>query len=125
MNEVPEAAGRFAGGLVVRDTESAASVLGVDENLLREHPPCGPEVAEAMAAACRRLFGADLALAVSELPALDRAAKESPRVFFALAIENEVIVRSARYAGHPAILKARAAKQALNLVRLTVLRAGT
>lgn len=123
MNDVPDVAGHYAGGLIIRDAQSASSILGIGAEVLSEHPPHSGEVAEAMAAACRKSIGADLALAVSDLPPFDRTADESPRVFFALANGDEVIVRSARYVGHPAILKTRAAKQALNLVRLTLLRA--
>ena len=76
-----------------------------------------------MAQECRAKFAADFGLAVGELPPVDPQATEPPLLHFAVADENSVTVKSAPYAGHPDILKARGAKQALNLLRLTLLHA--
>ncbi|HEX7449150.1 MAG TPA: CinA family protein, partial [Pirellulales bacterium] len=72
---------------------------------------------QAMAQACRERAGADFGLAVGPFPHLDPAAAPE-RVHFALATSETVFARSAPFAGHPAILKPRAAKQALNFLRL-------
>lgn len=124
LSEVPEGAARLAGGLIVPRAEVLAELLDVPASLIAEHSPISGEVVEAMARAGREKTRADLALAVSALPVLDRTAAEPPRVYFAVADEQKVTVRSAPYAGHPSILKVRTAKQALNMLRLTLLRSG-
>lgn len=62
---------------------------------------------------------ADWALANGELPSLDDPA---PELRMAVASASGVTVVTAPYVGHPDILKSRGAKQALNLVRLKLLR---
>jgi hypothetical protein len=75
-----------------------------------------------MAGACREVFSADYGLAVGELPPVDASASGPARLWFAVTSESEATAVSAPYIGHPDILKARGGKQALNLLRLTLLR---
>jgi hypothetical protein len=49
---------------------------------------------------------------------LDPQAANPQLSYFALASSDGVMTRSSPFAAHPAILKPRAAKQALNLLRL-------
>jgi hypothetical protein len=77
---------------------------------------------EQMSEACRALFGADYGLAVGELPLLDTNATEPAKLWLAVADERGTKAVSTPFAGHPDILKARGSKQALNLLRLTILR---
>jgi nicotinamide-nucleotide amidase len=77
---------------------------------------------EQMAGACREVFGADYGLAVGELPRADANAAEPAKLWFAVASDTGTTAVSAPYIGHPDILKARGGKQALNLLRLTLLR---
>lgn len=123
LREVADLGDRFAGGLVVTNAATLEQVLGVPAELITDRGPIDGEVVEAMAVACRERLGTDLALAVSELPVMDRSASQSPQVFLAVASPVGVVVRSAPFAGHPSIQRVRTAKQALNLVRLSVLRA--
>lgn len=53
-----------------------------------------------------------------------RSRGATPRVYFALATPGETIVRSAPFAGHPSLRITRTAKQAVNLVRLWLVRGG-
>lgn len=109
LSELPNAADVFRGGMVAAATERFAS----DEQSRKQ-------VAEGGARAIRDQFGADFGLAVSPLPATtgDDAAE---LFYYCLATPENVITRSSTTAGHPAILKDRAAKQALNLLRLWLL----
>ena len=75
-----------------------------------------------MADECRMRHHADYGLAVGELPDIDPQANEPRKLWFAVAHESGVTAVSTLYAGHPDILKARGGKQALNLLRLTLLR---
>lgn len=112
----------FVGGLVVGSPRTAHDLLGVPDSLIAERGANCGEVVEAMAVGCRKRTAADWSLAVGPLPEIDRKASSADRVFFALAGDEGVAVRSAPLVGHPDMLKTRAAKQALNMVRLALLR---
>jgi nicotinamide-nucleotide amidase len=114
---------RHAGGFIVSSAAQLEQLLGVPAALVDEHGAVSGEVVAAMAQAARQRTGADLALATSALPILDRSAGNAPRVFFALAAAEATTVRSAPYFGDRSILRKRTAKQALNLARLVLLHA--
>jgi nicotinamide-nucleotide amidase len=124
LHDVCGTHGQYLGGLVVPTPQALSRLLGVPADLIEQHTPVSGEVAAAMASGCRERLGADLALAVSEFPDIAARGTEPKRLFVALASDKGVTVRSAPHFGHPEILKARAAKQALNMVRLALLTEG-
>jgi nicotinamide mononucleotide (NMN) deamidase PncC len=74
-----------------------------------------------MAIHCRERHESDYALALGPFPDAGED-KSTPRsVHFALAGPTETIAKTSRFAGHPDIRKPRAVKQALNLLRLTIM----
>ena len=77
---------------------------------------------EQMASACREVFGADYGLAVGELPPSQPSAVDPAKLWFAVSSLDGTTAVSAPYIGHPDILKTRGGKQALNLLRLTLMR---
>jgi nicotinamide-nucleotide amidase len=77
----------------------------------------------AMAQAARTKFAADYGLAVGQLPTIDGQADQPPLLHFAIAGPKGTKAKSSPYVGHPDILKTRAAKQALNFLRLILLHA--
>jgi len=121
---VAEPAGCYLAGVTSPSSESLVKLLGVPPDLFSEHSPVSGEAAALLASSCRERVGADYGLAVSAFPAFDSGAVEPERVFFAVATRQGVVIRSSPFAGHPAILKPRAAKQALNLLRLELLGEG-
>jgi len=104
------------GGLAVGDEVALVETLGVPRNVVEAYGPCSAEVATAMAERCRALFHSDYGLAVTAIPR-----GEAETFHLALATPHEVVVRPARTIGHPDLLLARSAKQALDLARLTLL----
>ena len=122
LNNVASAVPRFAGGLVVTQPAALEKLLSIPGDLINSAGSCSGKVVEEMAARGRKRFGTDLALATSDVPQLSQIDAEGPRVYFALASSQGVIVRSTRYAAHPSILRVRTARQALNMVRLALLR---
>jgi nicotinamide-nucleotide amidase len=117
----------FRGGVVVRDTGTLASLLDVrvDDNSI-----AAETTASAMAQAIRTKTGADYGLAVAAFPAQrseDTAATRSANaemsgtLQIALATNDAVRSKGFPLASHPAITKPRAAKQALNMLRLAML----
>jgi len=117
LGDVAEGDGYYLGGTVA--TSDAA--LEVPPDLIARHTAASAEVAQAMAASCRRRFNADYALAVSRFPEFDSSASKPNPMFVALADANGVQVKSFPYAGLPALLRIFCAKRALNVIRLAML----
>jgi nicotinamide-nucleotide amidase len=113
-------ADHYLGGLVVPSATAAQRLLDVPAEVVTDGG-ASAEVARAMADGCRQRFGADYGLAVSQFPPVDPNGEAKP-VFFALATAEGVTVKPVPFGGHPDTLKIYAAKQALNLIRLTLLR---
>jgi nicotinamide-nucleotide amidase len=122
LHSIPELSGRFLAGLMVPSRAAACRLLGLSDQAFDKFGPVSGEVAEQMARAFRDRTDADLVLAVSEFPELTPRGTEPQRFFIALADRNGVTVRSAPHFGHAEILKVRASKQALNMLRLALLR---
>ncbi|HVX15152.1 MAG TPA: CinA family nicotinamide mononucleotide deamidase-related protein [Pirellulales bacterium] len=112
----------FRAGLVVGDIGALETLLPPVAGLAAQYGPISGEVAAAMASACREKTGADYGLAIGQFPPFVPQAAEPASYFFALASRGGVIVRSSPFAAHPAILVPRAGKQALNLLRLALLK---
>ena len=121
LHDAMPASGNFLGGMVVPNQTSLVRLLGVPADLVAQHSAVSGEVVEAMARGCRERTRADLALAVSQFPELVAAGTAPQRLFLALASASDVAIRSVPHFGSPDILKPRAAKQALNMVRLALL----
>ncbi|HEX7380453.1 MAG TPA: CinA family nicotinamide mononucleotide deamidase-related protein [Pirellulales bacterium] len=111
----------FRAGLIVRDGTALNNLLHVGEKVVERHAVAGGELAAAMASAAREQTGTDYGLAIGPLPPLEPAATEPAVYYFALASRDGVVTRSSPFAVHPAIVKPRAGKQALNLLRLQLL----
>jgi nicotinamide-nucleotide amidase len=121
LGETPHAEAAFRAGLVVSDAPTAARLLNLPAEFIELQNEIRGETAAAMSMACRTQAATDYALAIGKFPAFDPRA-EVPRVsYFALASALGVETRSSPFAAHPAILKPRAGKQALNLLRLHLL----
>ena len=111
----------YIGGLVVQTAQAATGLLGVPPELFARYQPDTAEVAAAMAEHCRERLPADFVLAVSGFPDVSEPPAQPGSVYYALCSASGTKVHSSPYAGHPSILRPRAAKQALNLVRLALL----
>ena len=103
FSELPDAVGIYRGGLVSAADSSSELLAG------------GRMIAENGALTCREQFGADYALAIGPIAA---ANDQNPQdYYYALATPDETILRTGSNTGHPDILRDRAAKHALNLLR--------
>jgi nicotinamide-nucleotide amidase len=121
--------GTFRTGVVVRDTVAVEALLGIEVSPGAESKS---QIAEAMARAVRDKTGADYGLAVAAFPptgiavptaASGRAADIDRTGVLHVALASADNVRSKGFplASHPSITKPRAAKQALNMLRLVLL----
>ncbi len=109
----------YLGGQVIHSPAMLVQLLGSALDLVGQHGPASREVAEAMAANCRQQSGADFALAVGPFPSEEPQNPENP-FYFSLATPQKVTVKASSLVGHPSIWTPRAAKGALNLLRLTL-----
>ncbi|NIP86065.1 MAG: CinA family nicotinamide mononucleotide deamidase-related protein [Planctomycetales bacterium] len=109
LSELAEAAGVYRGGLV--------AAAYANEDLVQN----GRQLAHGGAEGCRLQFSADYGLAIGPIPQARDGGQQADEYFIALADGQEVTVHGATNAGHPEIIRDRAAKQALNLLRLHLL----
>jgi nicotinamide-nucleotide amidase len=105
------------GGVVLHEAVSLAAMLDV-----KDVDPAS--AAEAMAQAIRARTGASYGLAIAALPPQKNSAageELAGTLQIALASGENVRVKGFPLGGHPAIVRTRAAKQALNMLRLALL----
>lgn len=121
LGDVPGSGDVVKAGLVVGGSRGSMRLLDISAASLMKDGVVGDEAVKAMAKACRERVEADFGLAIGPFPHFDPAASVPGRVHFALATSETVFMRSSPFAGHPAILKPRAAKQALDHLRLHLL----
>ena len=82
------------------------------------------EAVALLAAECREEFGADYGLAIGPIAEIANGTETTP-YYYALAGPDETITRSSTNSSHPAIVLDLAAKKALNLLRLKLLKSDT
>jgi nicotinamide-nucleotide amidase len=107
------------GGLIV--TSRAAAELECGPFAEATSEPHDEAIAVALAEHARTSFRADYGLSIGRFPEPDSETRHPGFFYFALAYSGGHVVRHAAFGGHPEILRPRAAKQALNLLRLHLL----
>jgi nicotinamide-nucleotide amidase len=117
---VPGASRWFRGGIVGYSNESKEKLLDVPADVVESHGALSREVAEAMAAACRRKFSTDLAVATVGIAGPDGATADKPIGTFCVAVADPSGITSNRVTvwGDRETIQSRGAKHALNQVRL-------
>jgi nicotinamide-nucleotide amidase len=114
----------YLGGVIAPTLAAKRDLLGVSPELMDAAGAISAEVAEAMASGCRERLGTHFALSVTEHPHVEPGPQtgDVPTTWIALA--GPEILRSDRHIllGDPAIARSRAAKTALNMLRLHLLQ---
>ncbi len=82
----------FKGGLVTYSVESKVALLGIEEDFIKKYNVVSAQVAEAMAAKTRAIFGTDYALATTGNagPTKEEGSAEVGTVFIAFATPEKV-----------------------------------
>jgi nicotinamide-nucleotide amidase len=111
----------YRGGVTIGDAPGAAMQLGASYDW-SSTPPTSAEMATALAESARKSLQTDWCLATAEYPPFVSRMLEPNKLQMAIAGPCDTVSLGTPYAGHPAILKPRAAKQALNFLRLKLLR---
>jgi nicotinamide-nucleotide amidase len=128
VTDVAGSSGWFVGGWVAYANDLKRSELGVPATMIARKGAVSEEVARAMAEGALRKSGADIALATTGVagPGGGSAAKPVGTVWIGLARKGKgsVAVRAEcfRFPGTRAMVRDRAAKTALNMLRMDLIR---
>ncbi len=123
MTDVAGSSAYFRGGIVAYDNAVKMSALGVPEDLLRAHGAVSEPVARAMADGARLHLRADVAVAITGIagPAGGSDAKPVGTVVVAATGLDRERVRTFRFIGDRALVRAQSAQAALDAVRRLIL----
>lgn len=126
LTDVPGSSAYFIQSAVTYSNEAKERALSVPSELLARHGAVSGEVAEAMAANCRRICGTDYALSATGVAGPTGGTPEKPigLVFIGMATPRNTLVKEMRF-GETLTreeIRDRTAKAALNLLRLELLR---
>ncbi|MFM8944686.1 MAG: competence/damage-inducible protein A [Actinomycetota bacterium] len=118
ITAVPGASGVFLGSAVTYATPAKASVLHVDPAIIAAHGVVSGDCAAAMAAGARRLFGADVAVALTGVAGPDAQEGVPPgTVWLGLDADGVSHRRMLRTPGERDAVRRWATQHALDLVR--------
>jgi nicotinamide-nucleotide amidase len=125
LARVPGISDWLRGGIVAYQNEAKTNLLGVPADFIREHGAVSAQVAEAMAVGARTRLGTDLAVSTTGLAGPGGATPDKPigLVYVGLAHAGGVRSISFNWSGTRTEVQGRAARLALNLVRLHLLKA--
>jgi len=120
LAEVPGASACFRGGLIAYDNALKVQMLKVPQGLIDAHGAVSAPVAEAMAVGCRAMFNTDYAISTVGLAGPGGAMADKPvgMCFAAVAFDGGVVSAASNWLATRSEVQSRAAKMALNLVRL-------
>ena len=123
ITRVPGSSDYFLGGAVTYTNELKSQVLGVPEEMLREHGAVSEPVARAMAEGVRRVFRSDYGIGVTGVagPGGGSEAKPVGTVHVALAGPQGVEHRKVRFPGDRERVRMQSAQLALDLLRRRLL----
>lgn len=123
ITSVPGSSDYFLGGWVTYASRLKTDWLGVREDTLAAHGAVSAEVAREMAVGVRRAASSTLGLAVTGVagPASDSGASPVGLVFFALAGQDDCLVKQRQFLGERERVRQQATQMALDLVRRKLL----
>lgn len=119
LTDIPGSSDAFAGGVVAYSDELKRALLGVPDDVLARHGAVSPEAAEAMAVGARERLGADAAVSVTGIAGPGGGSPEKPVGLVYLHVSSPAgdDRRRMDVPGDRAIVRARAAVAALQLLR--------
>ncbi|QDU25574.1 Putative competence-damage inducible protein [Anatilimnocola aggregata] len=120
LGECADCAQVFQGGLVLRDAAGISILSSMAAEMASMLGLHAEPTLSVVAQAARERFGSDYALVIGPFPPAVHMSAEPGSVVLAVAGPGGVATRAVPFTGHPDILKPRAAKQALNLLRLAI-----
>jgi nicotinamide-nucleotide amidase len=124
ITDVPGSSDYFSQGWVTYSNQAKRDLLGVPEELIQQHGAVSEEVVRAMSAEARRRAAATYALAISGIAGPDGGSESKPvgTTWIALASPESVSARRFVFGGDREMVRDRAAKMALTILRFAFLR---
>ena len=120
ITSVPGSSDYFVGGFLVYRDRMKTALLGVSEELLREHTAVSEEAAREMARGARERTGSTWALSVTGIAGPDGGTEATPvgTVIIGVAGPDGVATRRERLPGDRTLVRTLATQLALDLLRL-------
>ena len=120
-NQITSVAGSssvFLGGVIAYANSLKTGILGIEEEVLKKHGAVSKQTALEMAAAVRKLCGADIGLAITGIAGPGGATADKPKGLVYIHLQAENCDRGVRqlFAGSREMVKTRAVNQALGLI---------
>ena len=124
ITSVPDSSAYFKGAVVAYDNAVKTGLLGVPAEMLQEHGAVSLPVVEQMALGVRQALNADYAIATSGVAGPGGGTPDKPvgTVCFAVASPTSVHVERLSFAADRARNIARASANALNMLRIILLK---
>ena len=124
LTDVPNFEAVYLGGLIAPTNAAKQELLDVSEETLNTSGPISLQTAREMAEGARKKLGTDFALAITEYRVAEDSIADTEVPKSWIALSGEGVSKTVEHAlvGDPAIAKSRAAKTALNLLRLYLLK---
>ena len=124
LTSVSGASKYFKGSVVSYATETKISVLGISEQLIKEHSVVSFEVAKAMAISVKKLMKTDYAIATTGNagPTKGDGNAEIGTVFIAIATPNEVVVEEFDFGQPREKVIDRAVNKAFEMLQKEILK---
>ncbi|MDD4185705.1 MAG: nicotinamide-nucleotide amidohydrolase family protein [Candidatus Methanomethylophilaceae archaeon] len=115
ITSVPGSSDFFLGGAIVYSNSAKESVLGVRRSTLERYGAVSAEAASEMAEGARRIFGADIAVAITGIAGPGGATEGKPvgLVYTAVSFRGCTDTREHRFAGDRAGIRRMSAESAL------------
>jgi len=123
LTDVPGSSDYVERGVVCYSNRSKTDLLGVPEEMIREHGAVSEAVARAMAEGIRERAGTSIGVGVTGIAGPGGGTPEKPvgTVAIAVAAGDEIRVRTFQFIGGREMVKFQAAQSALNMTRLMVI----
>lgn len=120
LTDIPGASRYFTHGWVTYSNEAKVSELGVSADLIDKHGAVSGQVAGTMAQAARRKAGTDFAIGITGIAGPSGASEQKPVGLAYISVDSDKGCDTQRhiFSGDRDFIRLRAAKTALNMLRL-------
>lgn len=118
LTDVPGSSRYFKGGIVAYSNFAKIKLFGIAPVILKRHGAVSHEVTEKMAKMVRKLFHADIGIAITGIAGPTGGTKEKPvgTVYIAISYKSETLVQKFLLKGERAKIKKAAVRNALKLL---------
>jgi nicotinamide-nucleotide amidase len=125
LTDVPGSSDYVERGVVCYSNRAKTELVGVPEEMIREHGAVSEPVAQAMAAGIRARAGTNIGIGITGIAGPGGGTAEKPVGTVAVAVvgDEETRVRTFQFLGGRDMVKFQAAQSALNMTRLMVTKA--